>query len=176
MSVNTLSTILAALPSLSSNELDAVIATATALKAVNNRPQRARRPAKPAAAPGGGKQKGPAKQVSPYDSVSEYKAFKVADKELRALLKGLKADLISLEAFIAGNSDAINVSNLRDEEQKDHDLVRARAEPVLAKFRTAQSEWFRVKGDLAHDSSEAAAGSQAVQPAAAANSSPKGQE
>jgi hypothetical protein len=150
MSVNNLSTILAMLPNLSSSELDAVIATATALKAVNKSRPKGTKPAKPAGASGKAA-KGPAKQASPYEDNPQYKDFKASDRELKALLKKFSCSLKELESFISGSGAPPSLSDEKVAEEAMKVVV-----PVHDKFIATRNEWFRVKMSLAHDSSQAA--------------------
>jgi hypothetical protein len=115
------------LPGLSQVELDVVIASATALKAVaaqpSRRPLKKRKPKKK-------KKPGVAQKVSVHADVAEYKEYKAAQRALRSLEKETGKRLAQLN----GSSDL-------SEEQSN----------ILLRFRTAQDCWFRAKAKLSHD-------------------------
>jgi hypothetical protein len=119
--------IISGLPELTADELSVVIATASQLKAVKSGSAQGRRgnrggPSRPK----GGK-KGQSQTDSPWKEVPEYQAFRAAEKELHSFLKKVSLSLKQAEAAPSTRDD-----------------------PVLQRFREAQSTWFRRKTELTH--------------------------
>jgi hypothetical protein len=147
-----LSDILAALPSLNRDDLEVVVAAASALARGNPGPGAAKLPTRPlpkraSAAAKQRKAKGPAKQVSSYAGIPEYQEYRAANKGLRAFLKKEGSKLSDFLPRIA-------------EEDHESKLNLDDLPPAVSTFYVARQCWFRAKAKL---SSEASQGSPEAQ-------------